>query len=171
MTAAERQRRRRERLRGEGPPKKRGRPNFGFLKNHNELLVKMKASMGVKRESALRDEAARTYQSFGKQVLGIHPKFPETYSHENAERYRPLDRKLGILEQLGRQAVFNLEMGMSPEEAAADVRELADELLDTSVKATVAYLQWERKDARDYALGRGDWAEEKATAATSESEG
>ena len=123
MTAAERQRRRRAKVRADKPPQKPGRPRLSWLEESlGEIL-----SDGQEERSARRHHADRQYASFGKQILGIDPRF-DGYSAENVERYKPLMRK-GILEQLGRHFVFVAMASGEQDDAVAEVREWADDLL------------------------------------------
>jgi hypothetical protein len=171
MTAAERQRRRRAKLRGDSPPPKRGRPRLKHLESDGDtagLRSSLWEMLGHRPGSLRSHDVARRYRNFGEQVLGIDSKAP-SYSHENAERYRPLSRKPSILEQLGRHAVFMMREGwvLSLEEAMADAREHADELLefgdDLNVKAMVEFFQDLRVN--------GPWTKETEAASTSESDG
>jgi hypothetical protein len=164
MTAAERQRRRRARLQGDAPPKKRGRPRLRYLEvsgkrwRDYEIISDLG---GITRASARRGDVARRYQNFGEQVLRIDSRC-EDFSRENSKKYRPLKRKRGILEQLGRHAVFIAMLNNNMDVGKADAREIADLLLedgDLNVKEVVAYLQWLRRDMQDYYAGRGDWAD------------
>jgi hypothetical protein len=174
MTATERQRRRRARLQGEGPPKQRGRPKLKYLEpgklpegwTAEARLEFLEALGGCKRESTRRGDAARRYANFGEQALRIDPRC-EDYSPENAEKYRSLKHKKGILEQLGRLVIFEmLELGNTLEEATSVVREWADDLLidgdSLDIKESVRFFQWLRKDMRDQVPGRGEWANDDA---------
>jgi hypothetical protein len=149
MTAAERQRRRRAKLRTEKPPQKPGRPRLGWIKKCAlEIFCENFYDESQHARSARRHHADFQYTSFGKQVLGVGEGF-DGYSVENVERYKPLMRK-GILEQLGRHAVFLANtVGCEPDEAVTDVRAYADELLKQdglSVDSVIRFFRWLRKD-------------------------
>jgi hypothetical protein len=161
MTAAERQRRRRAKMKeqqAEGSSNKSGRRRLSYLDAKppenwtQELRSEVLAELGgIKQESVRRGDAACRYKSFGEQALGIEPRC-KGYSRENSDRYRPLSRKKGILEQIGRQAIFVLMQGGTVEEAEAEAREWADDLLKDgdklNVKEAIAFFQWLRKDMR-----------------------
>jgi hypothetical protein len=147
MTAAERQRRRRAKLRAENPPQKPGRPRHAWLEPSTlELFQK---AMGKDARSARRWHANRSFEGFGKQILRIDPRFPD-YSPEDAKHFEPLSHKKGILEQLGRHVVFMLNViGYDPDDAAADAREYAELMLkdgNLDAAAAVRFFRWLRED-------------------------
>jgi hypothetical protein len=153
MTAAERQRRRRAKLRTENPPQKPGRPRLGWLKKseHEIFCEEMNMEAVSKPRSVRRGDFARQYVSFGEQALGISSKFAQYYQAENVRRYKPIMRKC-ILEQLGRHLIFLANtVGVEPDKAVADVRELADDLLidakngTLSVEDVVSFFRWLRQ--------------------------
>lgn len=134
MTAAERQRRRREKLRTEKPPGKPGRPRF--------LL-----DPWLQPED-LRNGANEYYQAFGQKLLGL---LQNPYPHDLYRRYRRLKKK-GTLEQFGRYGMWLIYVqGLSEEDAAAECRKWADGLLeaeDLNVENVVKFFRWLRKPLR-----------------------
>jgi hypothetical protein len=102
--------------------------------------------------SARRHDVNRCFENFGRQILRIDPRFPD-YSSKNARRFEPLARRRGILEQLGRHAVFMANVvGCHPDEAAADAREYARLMLkDGNLDATeaVRFFRWLRDRRED----------------------
>ena len=155
MTAAERQRRRRAKLRSETPPQKSGRPRLHWLeKSTHEMFCEALKDERWKARSSRRYQSGKQYANFGEQALGIEPRFEKNYSAENVERFKPLMRK-GILEQLGRHAVFMANIvGCSPDQAVVDVRELAEDLLidhrngELSVENVTEFFRWLREPER-----------------------
>jgi hypothetical protein len=129
MTAAERQRRRRARLRAEKPPQKPGRPRLRWQSKTAHEIFHEELGQPGKARSARRGDFISQYVNFAEQALGVSSRFAQNYSAENVERYKPLMRK-GILEQLGRHLIFlTNSVGWETDEAVADVREWADDLL------------------------------------------
>ena len=154
MTAAERQRRRRARLKAENPPQKPGRPPLHWLVETNEwqqLHEKMQTSMGMDARSVRRQRINRVFAGFGKQVLGLDPQYPDSYSRDDVRRFKPLSRK-GILEQFGRHAVFMVNVvGCDTAEAVASAREWAEDFLidsKVSVADVIGFFRWLHKDIR-----------------------
>jgi hypothetical protein len=154
MTAAERQRRRRARLRADNPPaRKPGRPRFGWLKPSDLELFQEAMGDDSRRMSARRRNANHLFRHFGRQVLHIEPLIPDKYSPEDAKRFEPLARKKGIIEQFGRHVVFMMNVvGCNPDEAKADARQWAEDLLidertkGLNVADVVGFFRWLRGD-------------------------
>ena len=153
MTATERQRRRRARLRGEKPPQKPWRPQNPWHKpSALEIFLK---KIGKDPSSAHRKHANDLFESFGRQLLGIEDLPGCNYSPENAKRFEPLARK-GILEQFGRHAVFlGVVVGCDTDEIEAELRKLAEDfLIDVKkngkiyVADAVWYFRWLREVRR-----------------------
>jgi hypothetical protein len=138
MTAAERQRKRRAKLRAEHPPRKPGRPradtfNFDIFDGHPPKT----------RRAAI----ANMYAVWGEFVLRTN-KGAEDYSKEDEERFKPL-YNTRILEQIGRYARYLYRIGWHKEAAKIETRELAAELLkqgELDHQDVVDFFRW----ARDY---------------------
>jgi hypothetical protein len=158
MSAAERQRRRRARLRSENPSKKPGRPRLGWLPNKSDaerLCLVMKHERW-KAASLRRAELNHQYASFGAQVLGMVEGFPD-YSVENVERFKPIAKK-GILELFGRYLLWlTNECGHDVADAVAHVRAVADDMVAedpfTDLALVKDYFRWLRADAAEREAG------------------
>jgi hypothetical protein len=125
MTAAERQQRRRAKLKEKNSSRPVGRPRHSWLDTDRAGLTmedryEIMEEIGTKRESVRRSDAARVFEHWGKQVLKIDINEPD-YSRENAKLFAPIIRKHGILEQIGRHAWMTRD--------ADDTLELAKELI------------------------------------------
>jgi hypothetical protein len=143
MTAAERQRRRRARLRAEYPSRKRGRP----------LAFNGFGADASDDPSTRRHKQNEEYRGWGKYVLGLldaHlPDDAKQVKQGDAERFKPLERRKVVLEQIGRHARWLLQKTGDKEGVKADTRELVAELLkqgEFSDEDAVEFFRWVRKD-------------------------
>jgi hypothetical protein len=91
MTAAERQRRRRERLWAENPPGKPGRPRLSWMLDHpwDDPMDR-------------RNLTNEIYGAIGKNLLGM---LQEPHPYDLYRRYQRLNKK-GIMEQFGRHGMW-----------------------------------------------------------------
>jgi hypothetical protein len=139
MTAAERQRKRRARLRGENPPRKPGRPRFFLAKKASladNLLLAQAEAVGTPIASVRRRRLNREYVRLGEYVLRIKHN-EENFVPEHLSKFRPL-RKKTILEQFGRHAWYLVRSdGATWEETSEDAIAWAEELLKQEGKLRV----------------------------------
>jgi hypothetical protein len=145
MTAAERQRKRRAKLREGQEPKRRGRPALQYVPDDTGYALFMRL-MEQYGPSVRRHDINNTFASLGKQVLGIE-KRTRDYAPENVQRYKSLAKKT-ILEQVGRHAMWLAHQGAESECVRQETLGLVDEILrehpKPNVKDTVAFFQWIR---------------------------